>query len=329
MAKRILWLFWLFVFWIVWIFVYAHHNEDSNIQKWLENLYVNYYLNDFEVIESKEFGNYLKFNTKEDLEKLNDYLDYFEEWESARKDEKTVTALDKWEKNIKNFTSLRSKQKVLHLKDRYSSPAFASLLNENGYIEVDNVLYHDKGDDIYIVNRDKNKNLLNEKLFFSQKPNKLKKWTCENRTWTDEYDCDWDDVEWEKKESIKCHWDPTFTAWAELDHWQHYISWNERLYMRAYSWTLDCNHIEAFPQRKYTFHYEYDMKIKDYNWNWWNDRWSNSKERIATSWISIKLVSADDICLKEFDLNVTVETLEAWGNVWKGEYLFPKVKYKN
>lgn len=331
MGKRYLYVvFLLFLLGIIWVFLYAQYAEDSGIQKWLESVYVKYYLNDFNIVESKEFGNYLRFDTKEDLKKINDYLDHFEERESVRKDKSEKTSLDNWEENIKEFTSLRSKQKPLPLQDRYSSPAFATLLNENGYIEVDNILYHDKWDDVYIINRDiKNLNSVNEKLFFSQKSDKTKKATCKNKAWNDGYNCDWDDITWDTKKAKLCHWSPTFQAWVKLDHWKHYITWNERLYMRAYSWVLDCNHNESLVQRKYTFSYDYEMKLKDYDWSWGEDWWNWTKERTATNGISIKLISADDICLKKFDLNVTVETLQAWGNVSQGEYLLPKAKYTN
>ncbi len=107
--------------------------------------------NGIKVIESEKLGNYLSFSSKENYDSISEYLEG---------DSLDIEELKLWSSIFNNFNSTLHVQveKNIPFSKWMPSDFEAATLNENGYIEIEGVMYQksfasEKGETIYKVNK--------------------------------------------------------------------------------------------------------------------------------------------------------------------------------
>lgn len=258
----------------------------------------------FDVVQDQKYGSYLEFKSIDDLKVVNEYLDSLETQEYSTLTGETP--LTQWENTIKGFSSLRTVQKAQDFDKIYSSPAFATLLNKNGYIKVAGVLYLDKGEEVYTIVDN------SEKLYFSQETNSYAE--TQSGVVNKAANCNWSDAE-EIGEAFYCSGRPTLKTWVTIDHWTHYILGNEKIYLKSKTYAYDCRGVRSVFNFKHQGSYSYSL-IRD-----GVATSSSGSYTITTAGeASFLLMSGGDICLNNFVKNTVKSTaLASGGNIMLGQ----------
>jgi hypothetical protein len=194
-----------------------------------------------ETVASSEYGAYLSFDDPAAFEAVIDTL-------------KGTTAEDRdaWAQAIE-FTSLDRTQRLMDevedpsMLEMYPNEAFASVLNPDGYMMVDGILYQDtdNGNLVYKIDADGNRTIHYEQ----GAQNESARAQCL-------YDDDDDAVAAHRCASIGMD---TYKISAHLDHWTNWILWDEYLYVRSSHMIGNCNNlrwVRAFGTLSFTGSYD-------------------------------------------------------------------------
>lgn len=255
------------------------------------------------VVKDQQYGNYLSMKTTKTMENVNMYLDRLERDEFSTTGD---TELDKWEKGLSDFTSLRmqEKQNNIPFEKRYVNRAISTLLNKNGYIMIDNILYHDNGNEVNIIKSDGSK-----KLYFTKNKGFVDQTSAKSAM-----ECNGFGDMPSSAENLWCgNFGYTFRLKGVMNHYHTWVPLaNDKLYATITHGEFDCLGNRAYPYSNLSITSSYTGTR-----NGVNISASSINTNINTTSTSYQIVVVEgrNLCFSSVNINYKVKTLAPGGNV--------------
>lgn len=264
-----------FVIFVAFLFFSACSREELKEQVMEANEFIiTQYFPGVSLVESAEYGNYLSFKSPEKLDSILQMLE-------LRNDE---SYLEDWENRI-GFYSMRRFQieNSPNSENWYPSDEFATFLNPEGYIMIDNVLYQDtqNGEMVYVFND------YGKSIYYDISEDIQSRNSCYRNDDTD-YGYDYCSPGGIAKLKVK----------GKIEHYTYWVSKNERLYLKTWLYWQNCNGSGGFSYAygTLTFDYEYNIEVD-------GDQSSGngSYVRPNDNYHRIILEKGNDICINYVD----------------------------